>query len=343
MRRVLASAAWLIALVALPASANDFTQAEAAFKAGEYPRALILGKTAAAGGDTQAQILIAHMYESGKVGAPDYHESARWYQSAAMAGDIDGMLGAARLGLAGHGGLTTADSLTWFEKAAKSGNTDAMRALSDMYLLGKGTPPDAQKGRDWLIKAANFGDPLAERRLGDLYFEKFPKEALIWYEKAAIHGDARAAYIAAIMYAENFEIRPDAKRAAVLLKQAADAGLPEAMADYGLVIYQGNGTERSIDAAAQWFKKSALAGDPEGRFLYAFTLAKGEGVTQSFEDAYYWLLKADADSGASSVADYDRDRRELRKRLEDNVDPAILQKAKTRIAAENAARAAKPK
>ena len=75
------------------------------------------------------------------------------------------------------------------------------------------------------------------------------------------------------------------------------------------------------------FEKSARGGDVEGQFLYAFTLAKGEGVTQNFEEAYYWLLK----SGQSSVDDYDKDKAKLKERLEANVDPAILARARARV------------
>ena len=92
------------------------------------------------------------------------------------------------------------------------------------------------------------------------------------------------------------------------------------------MVYQGAGTARSESEAAKWFEKSAHGGDGEGQFLYAFTLAKGEGVKQSYEEAYYWLLK----SGQSDVDDYDKDKAVLKKRLEDNVDPAILARAKAR-------------
>jgi len=111
------------------------------------------------------------------------------------------------------------------------------------------------------------------------------------------------------------------------LKQAAEGGHAAAQADYGLLVYQGAGATRSETEAARWFEKSAQGGDGEGQFLYAFTLAKGEGVDQNFEEAYYWLLK----SGESSVDDYSEDKAKLKQRLEDNVDPTILARAKARI------------
>ena len=128
------------------------------------------------------------------------------------------------------------------------------------------------------------------------------------------------------MYAENFEIRPNSARSAALLKQAAQGGHPAAMADYGLLVYQGYSASKSQERAAEWFRKSAEAGDSEGQFLYAFTLAKGEGVEQDFEGAYYWVLKSEE----SGVDDYDEDRRQLRERLEANVDPAALARARAR-------------
>ena len=206
-----------------------------------------------------------------------------------------------------------------------------MLALADIYIKGKGTAPDRTTAQNWLIKASNYGDAGAARKLGDFYFETVPTKALIWYEKAAVKGDVEAAYIAAIMYAKNYDIKPDAGKAAKLLKQAALAGLPAAQADYGLVVYQGNGVESSEIEAAKWFKKAAENGDPEGQFLYAFTLAKGEGVAQSYEDAYYWLLQAEK-AKPNNIAEYDQSRAELKKRLEANVDAATLSRARARAA-----------
>jgi len=138
------------------------------------------------------------------------------------------------------------------------------------------------------------------------------KEAADWFSKAASLGNSDA----------------QLSRAAELMKQAAYSGIAGAQADYGLLVYQGAGAKRSERDAAEWFRKSAEGGDKEGQFLYAFTLAKGEGVSQNYEEAYYWLLK----SGESGVDDYDNDRRQLRERLEANVDSAILARARQRAA-----------
>lgn len=307
-----------------------YQDAVKAYENGEYANALLLGKTAGAGGEAEAQVLVGYILMRSESGIGDKTEAAKWFLKAANQGNTDAMVSLGQLGVNAEGGLAHSDAIKWLELAARKERTDAMRAMADIYLLGKGLPPDQTKGKDWLIKAANYGDSFAERKLGDLYFDEEPENALFWYEKAASHGDDQAAYIAAIMYAENFDIKPDSTRAAILLSQAAEAGIAAAQADYGLMVYQGNGVPRSAEKAAEWFKRAATGGDAEGRFLYAFTLAKGDGVPQSFEDAYYWLLRAEMDSGESGVDDYDKDRNELKKRLEDNVAQDILQRARTR-------------
>lgn len=301
-----------------------------AYEGGDFATALIHGKVAGSGGNPDAQVLVGHILVRGESGLTDDRDAAKWFLKAAKQGHTDGMVALGELGLANQGGLTPSDARNWLEQAANKGRTDAMRALADIYYTGKGTAPDAVKGENWLVKATNYGDAFAERRLGDLNFDKDPNTALQWYEKAASHGDHEAAYIAAIMYVENLDIKPNSKRAAELLAQAADAGIPEAEADFGLMVYQGNGVKRSAEEAAEWFRRSAEGGDAEGRFLYAYTLAKGDGVPRSFEDAYFWLLMADTDTGASGIVEYDKDRRELKKRLENNVDPEILQRARKR-------------
>ncbi len=321
-----------VGALASETNSPEYGTALSAYEGGDYANALIYGKLAGAGGNSEAQVLVGHILVKGLTGTVNKKDAAGWFKRAAQDGNTDAMLALGELALAGQGGLSVSDALHWLTRAADENRTDAMIALAEMYRVGKGTTIDVKKARQWLVKAANNGDSFGAYELGNTYLDKDPKLALHWYEKAAAQGEPQAAYAAAILYAENFNINPDAHKAAKLLKQAAQAGLPAAQADYGLVVYQGNGTERSIDEAAKWFKKAAENGDSEGRFLYAFTLAKGEGVKQSFEDAYYWLLRAE-ESGISGIDEYDQSRSELKKRLEDNVDPAILSRARARVVA----------
>lgn len=275
--------------------------------------------------------MVGHILRRGESGLTDADEAVRWYRRAAQNEQADALVALGEMALRAQGGLSPSDALDWLTRAANLGRTDAMRVLADMYKTGKGVVPNFDTSTYWLGQAAQGGDGLAARHMGDLFLDSDAPEALKWYEKAAAQGDPQSAYIAALMYAENFDIRPNETKAAVLMRQAAEGNIPAAQADYGLLVYQGAGVEPDAKRAAYWFERAATGGDREGQFLYAFTLAKGEGVEQSFEEAYYWLLK----SGNSGIDEYDQDREILKSRLEDNVDPAILDKARQRFTREN--------
>lgn len=305
----------------------NFSLAKDAYDAGDKKLALAYGQTAAENGDVEAQILVGHILMRGETGLVDYAGAVRWFKKAAQKDHPDALVGLSEMALRSQGGLTPPQAVMWLERAANLGRQDAMRVLADVYDNGQGVTKDSVKAKQWRGRAAKDGDALAARAMGDELIDADPFEALQWYEHAATLGDPQSAYIAAIMYVENYEIRPDRKKSAVLMQQAANANIPPAMADYGLLIYQGAGVVQDDAAAAKWFERAAKAGDSEGQFLYAFTLAKGEGVTQSFEDAYFWLLR----SGESGVDAYDKDRKDLRERLEANVDAPVLERARARF------------
>lgn len=313
-------------LLAAPQSA-DFESAITSYAAGDALRALVIAERHAKEGNTEAQVMAGHIYLRGETGLVDYDRALKYFKMAASFGDTDGYMALGEMSLRSQAGLTPPDAMEWFSKAAQQGRKDAKRAIGEMFLKGTGTAQDTAKGQDWLQQAVDLGDARAMRLLADSYFESDAPQALGLYERAASYGDTDAAYIAAIMLAENLDVKPDSAKQAKLLKQAAEAGHAAAQADYGLLVYQGVGTEQSLTQAAEWFEKSAKGGDSEGQFLYAFTLAKGEGVKRSFEDAYYWLLK----SGESDVDEYQNDRKMLKERLEANVDLALLKRARIRF------------
>ena len=285
--------------------------------------ARILGKA----GNSDAQVLAGHILRKGEAGTINLIEARDWFQKASVKGHPDALVALGDMAIKNEAGLTHADAVSYLTRAADMGRTDAMKALADLHRTGQGTVKNSEESKRLLLKASQSFDKDAAKKLGDQYFETDPKQALKYYEQAAASGHIEAAYIAGVMYAENFEIRPNSSKSAALLKQAATGGHAAAQADYGLLVYQGYGAAKSDTEAAEWFHKSALGGDKEGQFLYAFTLAKGEGVAQNFEEAYYWLLK----SGESSVDDYDKDRKVLRERLEANVDAMVLARAKARL------------
>ena len=73
---------------------------------------------------------------------------------------------------------------------------------------------------------------------------------------------------------------------------AAEAGLVDAQIDYATLLYLGQGVERDIAAAAQWYGIAAEAGNVVAQNRYAKLLAVGEGVTLDLEEAAMWRALA---------------------------------------------------
>lgn len=299
---------------------------------GETTRALAFAQQAAGQGDVQAQILAGHLLRSGEAGLTDMVNAVNWYRLAAAQNHPDGLVALADMALRRQGGLQPQAARTWLEQAAHMGRTDAMRVLAELYLKGLANiDTNRQTAIDWLMKAHATGDKAAARALGDIFIDESVTQALHWYERGAAQGDANAAYQAAILQSERDDPVGD-KKTVTLMRQAAEAGIAAAAADYGLLLFQGKGVDKDRVQAANWFARAAVRGDKEGQFLYAFVLARGEGVELSFGQAYYWLLK----SGHSEISAYETDRHKLKTYLETYVQPEILQKAKDKWQAEQA-------
>ena len=312
---------------AAPQAAVTSHDAQAAYERGDISTALAIASQAANAGSAEAAVIAGHIMHRGETGTVNLIEARRWYELAAAKGHPDALVALGEMGINHQAGLTPTDAQGYLTRAADKGRTDAMKALAELHRTGIGAAQDPERSQDYLKRASRNFDTDSTKKLADSYFESDPKKALELYEQAADAGNIEAAYIAGVMYAENFNIRPDNAKSAKWLQKAAIGGHAAAQADYGLLVYQGYGAPRSETDAARWFEKSAQGGDSEGQFLYAFTLAKGEGVPQDFEEAYYWLLK----SGSSGVDDYDKDKETLKKRLEENVDKAVLDRARARV------------
>jgi len=305
----------------------NFDAALSAYNGGRYVEALSLSETAANLGSADAAVMAGYILRYGKSGQINLTAARTWYEKAALKGHPDAYIALGEMGVRGEAGLTKTDAVAWLTRASDAGRTDAMRALSDLYRTGQGVSTDTGESKRLLEQASQSFDSEATKRLGDSLFESDPKTALKHYESAAAAGHIEAAYIAGVMYAENFEIRPDSERSAQYLRQAAQGGHAAGMADYGLLVYQGYGAAQSMSEAADWFRRSAKAGDAEGQFLWAFTLAKGEGVERNLEEAYFWVLR----SGQSGVDDYDEDKKKLRDGLEGKIGAQAAARVRSRL------------
>jgi len=134
-------AACVAALAAACAKVTPADEAIAAYKAGQYTRALDLARPSAENGDPKAQNLLGNLYQYGR-GVPQ----------------------------------DTQEALRWLRKAAEGGYVPAQFNLGTIFSEGQGLTPDPVEGYAWFALAAAHGDQDAARNLLELEREMEPAQ-----------------------------------------------------------------------------------------------------------------------------------------------------------------------
>ncbi len=84
-----------------------------------------------------------------------------------------------------------------------------------------------------------------------------------------------------------------------LYKAAADS-VAEAQYNLGLCFENGNGIEKNLESATQWFGNAARQGHVDAQYKYGFNLFTGKGITKDKVEAYSWL--SDSANGGNTEA-----------------------------------------
>lgn len=150
-------------------------------------------------GDTNAQLQVGNMYDSGQGVKQDRAEAVKWYRLVADKGNVSAQH---RLGEMHRDGLGVAvdfvASRKWFEQASSQGNTDSQVSIAAMYAQGQGVAQSMSGAAEWYRMAAERGNMHGQYELGEMYrsggggFFIDNDQALKWFQKAATQGHAKA-------------------------------------------------------------------------------------------------------------------------------------------------------
>jgi len=94
----------------------------------------------------------------------------------------------------------------------------------------------------------------------------------------------------------------DYKKASSLLRPLAEAGDPEAQANYGALILEGLAGRSDPVEACKWFQRAADQGYAHGQDLFGECYYRGQGVPKEWSKAVEWYRKAaeQGDAGAQN-------------------------------------------
>ena len=141
---------------------NNYSEANAAHKNGDYDRAFNIWLPLATDGDPPAQFAIAIYFHKGHGRRPDIDEALTWYYRSAVGGYARAMF---NLGIAyweGWGvGKDHQLAVSWWRMGADKGGTSSQYNLGIVYLSGDGVNQITVKAVYWLRKAASGGSKKA--------------------------------------------------------------------------------------------------------------------------------------------------------------------------------------
>ena len=290
----------LASMAAIPAAAQTFDEAVAAYNRGDYATAYRGFRRLAERGEARAQYHLGTLYEHGTGVPQDYASAVQWYRSAALKGNPEGQ---ASLGYMHHTGKGVprdfAEAMWWYRRAAEQGDAFAEFYLGYMYAAGQGVPRDYAEAVRWYRRAADRGNDWAEFNLGHMFetgkgVRQDIAEAMRWYRRAAGRGHTKAQYQLGFLLAFGKGVPKDQVEAARWYRRAAEQGLVEAQINLGNLYAFGEGVSQDYAQAAHWYRRAAAQGSAIAQNNVGLLYEGGNGVPQSYKQAAHWYRRAAA-------------------------------------------------
>jgi TPR repeat protein len=191
--------------------------------------------------------------------------------------------------------IDQAKAVSWYRIASQRGDRNATFALAMMTLRGEGTDKDEAKGLALLEDAAKAGHPAAAYNLGLAAVTKGDDtRAAMLFRQAAEAGEAAAQHALASLLRTGRGGPRDAFEAAAWMKRSAEAFYEPAEIEYAIMLFNGEGTTKDPARAAGLFLRAASRGNPIAQNRLARLRVVGIGVIRDLNDAAAWHALAKA-------------------------------------------------
>ena len=184
-----------------------------------------------------------------------------------------------------------------YQTAADAGNPEGLNGLADLYEAGQGVEQNYNEAFGLYKLAADKGFAPAQANLGIMYdtargVPEDNERAVKLYRLSAQQKDARGQLLLGLMYEEGEGISKNLKEAVRLFKLSAVQENAEAMFQLGEAYDDGEGTRLDDAEAARWYSKAAILGHSNAQFNLAVMYHDGEGVDKNIERAIEWFQKS---------------------------------------------------
>jgi TPR repeat protein len=251
-------------------------------------------RTAAEGGDPEAQSELAFAHQAGRGMPADPAAAIEWHRKAAKQGVIASQAALGRCLLKGVGTWKQPlRGVHWLRKAALAGEPNAQALLGATFLHGFGRRlirADNDEAEKWLLAASEQGVAQAKYDLATLYFRMDTDErGLAWLREAVDQGQPQAHTLLSTLYREGRGVPRDEAESIRLLRRGAELGDPDAQNEYGVALRDGSRVASDPQQSFQWLEKAAWSGYVYAQFNLALAYLHGTGAERDRVRGVAWL------------------------------------------------------
>ena len=199
----------------------------------------------------------------------------------------------------GNNGFPTKinDGISYLTKSAKSNHVDSLMFLADLYSSPDGpVPQDMKQAKSLYFEAAQNGSSRGMVKLGIILQQQKPPDyagAARLFKKASDLNDGEAMLNYGFLFKNGQGVEKDISVAVQYYKKSADQGFPRGLNAYGVALESGwvNNEPNEVEAV-RYYTRSAEAGCPAGMRNLGFMYRDGKGVEQNDETAASYFKKA---------------------------------------------------
>lgn len=189
--------------------------------------------------------------------------------------------------------------IAWILQKAEAGDWSAQYRLATMYHAGKETAINQEKASYWYLKAAQQDVTMAQAKIGVRLIEgegikKDVEAGIQWLEKAANKNDGLAQLVLSDTYLGQFNsgLKNFEKAFSWMLK-AAKTGVVPAQYEISKMYVNGIGTDVNYNQGVYWLRKAAESGNISAMEVLSGAYSKGLfGLQQDPKEAEHWLEKS---------------------------------------------------
>jgi TPR repeat protein len=208
-----------------------------------------------------------------------------WYERAALQGHAGAIAALTSLRLAaGASEDKLAQVFGLWLRAAQQGDPKAQRMVGDFYQRGVGTEPSTGEARRWLGAAALQGHVPAMVLLGGLLLqaddESDHAQAVELFRRAAAQGNLDGQYNLGVCLRRGLGVARDDREAERHYTAAAERGHRSAQLALGALKAQAASTDPEWAEAVRWYRLAADGGHPAAMMGLARFHESGRGVAR---------------------------------------------------------------